>query len=108
MQVFQNYSRLSELISLKYAFNISFKITRKSMIMGTSSEFHDGIQLNILPTLSLEILLLSLAQKKPLRGLGDPFKIIMETLKYNSTNFLRLTLNQSGKAIGLSATPVAY
>ena len=26
----------------------------------------------------------------------------------NSTNFLRLTLSQYGKAFGLSATPVAY
>ena len=27
---------------------------------------------------------------------------------YNSTNFLRLTISQYGKAFALSATPVAY
>ena len=32
----------------------------------------------------------------------------METLKYNSTSFLRLALSQYGKAFGFSATIVAY
>ena len=32
----------------------------------------------------------------------------METLIYNSTKFLRLTLSQYGKAFGLSATPFTY
>ena len=40
---------ISGLINLKYAFNIPFKITFKIIIMGTSSQFHDGVQLNILP-----------------------------------------------------------
>ena len=53
---------ISELINLKYAFNITFKITQKTIIMGTSSQF----QLNILPTLSSKILLLNWAEKKPL------------------------------------------
>ena len=44
---------ISELINLKYAFNIPFKITLKTIIMGASSKFHDGVQLNILATLSL-------------------------------------------------------
>ena len=57
---------ISELINLKYAFNIPFKITLKTIIMGTSFQFHDGVQLNILPTLSSEILLLNWVQKKPL------------------------------------------
>ena len=43
---------IGELSNLKYAFNIPFKITLKTIIMGTSSQFHDGVQLNILPTLS--------------------------------------------------------
>ena len=34
---------ISELISLKYAFNVSFKITLKTIIMGTSSQFRDGV-----------------------------------------------------------------
>ena len=58
---------ISELINLKYVFNIPFKIFPKTIVMGTSSQFHDGVQLNILPTLSSEILLLNWAQKKPLR-----------------------------------------
>ena len=32
----------SELINLKYAFNIPFKITLKTIIMGISSQFLDG------------------------------------------------------------------
>ena len=37
---------ISELIiNLKYAFNIPFRITLKTIIMGTSSLFHDGAQL---------------------------------------------------------------
>ena len=34
---------ISELISLKYAFNISFKIALKTIIMGTSSRFRYGV-----------------------------------------------------------------
>ena len=50
LQAFQNFSRLlimiSELITnLKYTFNIPFKINLKTIIMGTSSQFHDGAQL---------------------------------------------------------------
>ena len=57
---------ISELINLKYAFNFNvfFKITLKTITMGTSSQFHDGVQLNILPTLSSETLLLKWVQKK--------------------------------------------
>ena len=70
---------VSELINLKYFFNIPFKITLKTITMETSSQFHDGVQLNILSTLSSEILLLNWLQKKL---------------------FLRLTLSQYGKAFG--------
>ena len=67
LQAFQNYYRLfiSELINLKYDFSIPFKIILKTMIMGTS-QFHDAVQLNILLTLSSEILRLNWVQKKPL------------------------------------------
>ena len=54
-----NLDFISELIYPKYAFNIPFKITLKTIIMGTSSQFHhDGVQLKILPIFSSEILLL--------------------------------------------------
>ena len=33
---------ISELINLKYAFDIPFKITLKTIIMGISSQFHNG------------------------------------------------------------------
>ena len=52
---------ISELINLKYVFNIPFKITLKTIIMETSFQFHYGVQLNILPTLSSEILLMNWA-----------------------------------------------
>ena len=57
---------ISELINLKYAFNILFKITLKTIIMRSPSQFQDGVQLNILATLSSEILLLNWVKKKPL------------------------------------------
>ena len=55
---------ISELINLKYAFNISFKITLKTIIIGTPSQFHDGVQLKILPIFNSDILLLRWVQKK--------------------------------------------
>ena len=43
--------------------------------MGTSFQLHDSLQLNILPKLSSETLLLDWAQKKPLqRPEATPFK----------------------------------
>ena len=57
---------IGKLINMKYAFNIPFKITLKTIIMGTSSQFYDDVQSNILPTLSVEILLLDWPHKKPL------------------------------------------
>ena len=95
-----NLDFTSELINLKYAFNIPFKIALKTIIMGTSSQFYYGVQLNILPTLSSEILLLNWVQKKPLWRPGAPLNSI-ETLMYNSTNSLRLTLRQYDKYFGL-------
>ena len=57
VQAFQNFSRLlimiSELIiNLKYTFNILFRINLKTIIMGTSSQFHDGAQLKFYPHLA--------------------------------------------------------
>ena len=40
---------ISELFNLKYAFDIPIKITLKNIIIRTSSQFHDGVQLKILP-----------------------------------------------------------
>ena len=40
---------INELINLKYTFSIAYKITLKTIIKGTSSQFHDDVQLNILP-----------------------------------------------------------
>ena len=48
----------------RYAFNIPIKITLTTIIIGTSLQFHDGIQLNIWPTLSPEIQLLNWNQNK--------------------------------------------
>ena len=81
LQAFQEIYRLliSEIITnLKYTFNIPFRITLKTIIMGTSSQFHDGAQLKFYP---------HLAQR------------------YYTSTFLRLTLS---KPLGLSTTPVAY
>ena len=54
LQAFQNFSMnsikflINELIiNLKYTFNIPFQITLKTIIMGTSSQFHDAAQLKL-------------------------------------------------------------
>ena len=99
---------ISEVINLKYAFNILFKITLKTIIMGTFLQFHDSVQLIILRTLGSEILLPKWAEKKPLWSPGALFQKMTETLIYNSTSFLRSNLSQYRKAFSLSATPVAY
>ena len=57
---------ISELINLKYSFNMPFKLTLTTIITGTSSQFHNRVQLNILPRLSSEILLWNWVQKRPL------------------------------------------
>ena len=41
---------ISELMNLNYSFNIPSKVTLKASIMVTSSHFHDGASLKILPT----------------------------------------------------------
>ena len=50
---------ISELINLKYAFHIVFKITLKTNKKGNTSQFHDGVQSNILLTFSSEIIILN-------------------------------------------------
>ena len=55
---------ISELINLKYAFIIPFKITLKAIIMETSSQLHDGVQLSILPTPGLRYTASELGSKE--------------------------------------------
>ena len=102
----------SELITnLKYPFNIPFRINLKIIIMGTSSQFHDGAQLNVTHTQLRDTIHVWIGFNKPLSQPWSSlflFQTITETLMCNSTNFLRLTLSQYGKALSLSATPVAY
>ena len=44
---------INELITyLKYTFSIPFRINLKAIIMGTSSQFHDGAQLKFYPHLA--------------------------------------------------------
>ena len=42
-----NLNFIPELINLKWAFNTPLKITPKTIIMGTSSQFYDDVQLNV-------------------------------------------------------------
>ena len=65
---------ISELTNLKYVFNVTSKIILKTIIMRTSSQLRDGVQLKILPTLSSDILLLNWAQKNLFEVLELPFK----------------------------------
>ena len=75
--------------------------------METSSQFHDCIQLNVLPTLSSKILPANWAHKKAFVKVWSSLLNNNGNLIYNSTNLLRLTLSQYGKAFSLSTTPVA-
>ena len=43
---------INELINLNYNFQSPFKICVKDILMGTSSHTHDGVKLEILPTLT--------------------------------------------------------
>ena len=55
LQAFQNFARLliNELIiNLKYTFNILFRITLKTIIIRTSSQFYDGARLKFYPNLA--------------------------------------------------------
>ena len=56
---------INELINLNYTFQYPFKICIKDILMGTSSHSHDGVKLEILPTL-IEVFLryLSFCQRK--------------------------------------------
>ena len=70
---------ISELITdLKYTFNVPFRINLKTIIMRTSSQFHDGAQLaNVLPTLSSETLYTSGSASRSLyQGLELPFTVL--------------------------------
>ena len=111
LKAFENLSRLlisSDLtINLKYTFNIPFRITLKTIIMGISSQFHDGAQLKFYPHLAQRYYaLLDWAQETFAKAwsslLNNNGKLMC-----NSTNFLRLNLSQYGKAFRLS-TPVTY
>ena len=68
--------------------------------MGNTSQFHDGAQLRSYPHLAQSYYTSGLGSRNLCQGLGAPL--------WNSTNFVKLTLSQYGKAFGLSATPVAY
>ena len=51
---------ISELITnLKYTFNIPFRINLKTIIMVTSSQFHDGTQLKFYPHVAQRYYILS-------------------------------------------------
>ena len=61
-------------INLKYTFNIPFRITLKTIIMGTSSQFHDGAQLKFYPHFSSKILHFNVGLKKCVKVWELPFK----------------------------------
>ena len=76
-QAFQNFSRIltSELIiNLKYTFNIPFRITPKTIIMATSSQFHDGAQLKFYPHLVQGYCTFGLGSQNLFQGLDLIFK----------------------------------
>ena len=52
LQISHQFRLIISYINLKYTFNIPFRITLKTIIMGTSSQFHDGAQLKFYPHLA--------------------------------------------------------
>ena len=69
---------ISELItSLKYTFNIPFRINLKTIIMGTSSQFQDGAQLKFYPHLAQGYyILLDCVQETFVKALELPFTVL--------------------------------
>ena len=66
---------------------------------GTSSQFHDGVRLKILPTPSSERYCFQIGLKE---------KLLWKPGAQFSTSFLRLDLSEYGKPFALSTTTVAY
>ena len=60
-------------INLKYTFNIPFRITLKTIIMGTSSQFHDGAQLKFYPHLAQRYYTSGLGSRNLCQRLGALF-----------------------------------
>ena len=71
LQTSHQFRLIISSISLKYTFNILFRITLKTIIIGTSSQFHDGAQLKFYPHFSSEILHFWIGFKKPLSRSGS-------------------------------------
>ena len=77
---------ISELITnLKYTFNIPFRINPKTIIMGTSSEFHDGAQLKFYPHLAQRYYSYTygLGSRNLCQGLELPFTVLNNNGKLN-------------------------
>ena len=77
LQAFQKICRLliSEIITnLKYTFNIPFRITLKTIIIGTSSQFHDGARLKFYPYLAQRYYTSRLGSRNLCQDLELPFK----------------------------------
>ena len=71
LQTSHQFRLIISYINLKYTFNIPFRITLKTIIMGTSSQFHDGAQLKFYPHFRSEILHVWIKFKKPLSRSGS-------------------------------------
>ena len=78
--------------------------------MGTSSEFHDGVQLKFYENLAQRYYTLPDWVQKTFVTVKAWSSLLNNngTLMCNPTNFLKLTLSQYGKTFSLFATPVAY
>ena len=99
LQTSHQFRLIISYINLKYTFNIPFRITLKTIIMGTSSQFHDGAQLKFYPHFRSEILHVWIKFKKPLSRSGSSLLNNNGNLQCNSTNFLRLTLSNMVKLL---------
>ena len=79
-KIFQAFQKLSRLIikeliiNLKYTFSIPFRITLKTITMGTSSQFHDGTQLKFYPHLAQRYYSWTEFKRNLCQGLELPFK----------------------------------
>ena len=81
------------IINLKQTFNIPFRITPKTTIMGTSSQFHDGTQLKFYQHLAQRYCTFGVGSRnlcQDLELLNNNGNLTM----CNLTKFLRLTLIQ--------------
>ena len=82
---------INELINRNYTFQLPFKICIRHIVMGSSSHFHDGVKLEILPTL-VEVFLRHLSFCRRKAFYEDGYNKINELSNYKGNLISRFNV----------------